>query len=184
MDFFENKIKERVDDMPSWVKATNGSHKAYLTAEKLFNERMLYIQKHNLNSHYRNKKSYQISGSEVASIAKISKPTLLSTSSYSEAFKVHLAKLNEELKRAKEDRLNSSKRIRSRGPIARPKDELVNEVAQLKKQVAELQRLNAIDQVESAFSRLGPEIRTSLGFGSPAKGGANVVHLNAVNKSN
>lgn len=166
MDYFEKAAtKQRenpLEEAPGWVSRTNASYDAWKALQSLKRERLNYIKNHSKPSAYRTNKTFQISGSEVANKVGMSKVTLLSTSSYSEAFKQYLAETNAILLRTKEQRVEKSRRSKSRGPIARSKDELVTEVKLQKEEIERLEKMNVTQQIEQIIEILHPDIAEIL----------------------
>lgn len=167
MDYFVNKSKNADEKLPSWVDRKNSSFNAFRITEELYFDRLAYIRSHNRKSHFKNKKSFQITGTEVAIKIGISKTTLLVSSSYSENFKIYLNDTNERLKSFMLKRVLDSKNSLSRGAITRPKKMLVEDAEFYKKRMREVEERNAIDQVEIAFGYLHINVRKLLQLESP-----------------
>lgn len=161
MEYFEDLLKnesELPEKLPDWVNRLNASYPAWKLVKRIKAERLSYISKHLKPSDYRVKKAYQISGSEIAKEIGISKVTLLSTSTYSNAFKGYLTDVNAELAKAKEMRIAKTRISKSRGPIAKNKDELVEETKHLKEEISVLEQRNAVEQIEKIIDSLQPDI--------------------------
>lgn len=164
LQYFEdlaNQAKEQ-EQLPDWVNPKNASFKAYKCINALKEERHTYIRRHCRPTHFKQKKSYQISGAEVARTIEIAKPTLLKTSTYSAAVKCYLEQVNNELMQAMEARLRKTATLKSRGPIAQRKDELVEQIQALKKENQSLKIANAEQQVEAIFNQLSLPVRKKL----------------------
>jgi hypothetical protein len=167
MDYFKDLADEAeqkaVEDfMPEWASKNNASYSAYKATERLKGERILYINKHSKPTHFKTKKTYQITGREIARAIDIAISTLITTSTYSVKYSGYLGSVNEELTDLKDKRIFKSKQSYSRGPIARSKDMLVEEVRQLKSEIKSLREKNAIEQVEHAINMLHPDVAELL----------------------
>lgn len=179
MDYFENLAKKETIDneiLPDWVNLGNASYRAWKATQELQRDRLKYIGKHTKPSDYKIKSKYLIYGAEVAEVAKIARATLTSTSTYSKGFSEYLGEINKELEAAKEQRLSKTSVSKSRGPIARTKDDLVSEVTTLRKQINELKQKNAREQVEHTLRLLDPEVRSTLMLSDMSISGSKLKH--------
>ncbi|MCJ8318580.1 MAG: hypothetical protein MJK12_03035 [Colwellia sp.] len=167
MDYFkdladESEKKAVEDFMPEWASKNNASYSAYRATVRLKGERILYINKHSKLTHFKTKKTYHIAAREVARAIDIAISTLITSSTYSEDYSGYLGKVNKDLADLKDKRIFKSKQSYSRGPIARSKDMLVEEVRQLKSAVKSLEEKNAIEQVKHAINMLHPDVAELL----------------------
>ena len=92
----------------------------------------------------------------------IAQTTLLPTSKYSDEFKNYLANTNADLAESMAARIKQTTSSKSRGPIARNKDELVDEVRDLQRRLKTLEAENAMAQAEHVISMLHPDIKELL----------------------
>lgn len=166
MDYFEELVtngkKDIADIHPDWVDKNNASYSAWKATELLKGERLTYIKSHGKISHYKTKNKFQITGSEVARKINIAKTTLLATSKYSEEFKKYLVNTNADLAESMAARIKQTTSSKSRGPIARNKDELVDEVRNLQQKLKNLEKENAVAQAEHVLSMLHSDIKDLL----------------------
>lgn len=163
LEFFKEPTKNE-DELPEWVSKKNISFKAYLEVLKLKGERLHYIERHNRKSHFQFKKSYHISVRSVADNIGTANTTLSQKSSYAKGFKAFLDTINTELESLKNKRLKATAKRKSRGAVAYNKDELVEEVAALKKENEKLKQANVEKQVELIFDKLTLPIKDALGL--------------------
>lgn len=164
--YFEKKADEALNDgeqqLPEWVSKQNASYDAYICINALKEERISFINNHQRKNSYKSKKVYQISGAEVARKINVANTTLLCTSAYSSAISQYLDQVNKELQQKKERRLQKTQQLKSRGPVARNKDELVAEVTTLKKKVKEIEERNVEEQVTEIFNQLNLNVKVRL----------------------
>ena len=164
--YFEKKADEAIKNdeqqLPEWVSKQNASYDAYICIDALKEERMSFINNHQRKSNYKSKKVYQISGAEVARKINLANATLLCTSAYSSAVSQYLEQVNKDLQQKKEHRLQKTHQHKSRGPVARNKDELVAEVVALKKKVKEIEEQDVKEQVTEIFNQLNINVRVRL----------------------
>ncbi|MBO7928087.1 hypothetical protein J5X91_17780 [Pseudoalteromonas sp. K222D] len=177
----EAEQKKIVEELPCWVNKNNASFVAFNETERLRTERLMFINKHTKTINFRSKKSYQISGREVARAVGIAASTLLTTSTYSVKYSKYLERINTELEEKKTQRIAKTTKSKSRGPIARNKDELVEEVKRLDAKLKTLETKNVIEQVEQAINMLHPEIANILILNQTRKT-ANISHIKPKNK--
>lgn len=168
MDYLKRRADEAASEKeiarPDWVSGKNASLKAWEYVEKLKKEKALYIKRHHKITDYLTKKNYQIKGSDVASALKISRASLMNTSSYSPHFKKYLDSVNDELMAAKEARIQKAKKTPSRGSIRSSKDELMQANTELKNRVSKLEEQKTEELVRYAFDQLPLPVKKKLGI--------------------
>lgn len=168
MDYLKNRVEEtaRIQEIerPDWVSDKNASFKAWEYVEQLKKEKSLYVKRHNKVTDYLTQKPYQIKGSDVARALKMSRASLMNTSSYSPHFKKYLDNVNSDLAAAKDAKLKKVQKAPSRGSIRSSKDELVRVNAELKKRVSELETQKSKELVRYAFDQLPLPIKKKLGI--------------------
>ncbi len=162
----ESRVKkaQESDVLPDWVSAKNVSLAAYEYIRELKKERLNYIKRHNQLKDYKKKGHYQISGSEIARYIGVATTTLISTSSYSAAFKKYLGGINEELTQAKDSKLDTHKRTRMAGTQQRKKDEIKQELKSTRADLEKFMKNNAKEQVEQILGMLPLPIKRKLGL--------------------
>lgn len=167
MDYFKKRAQKSVSEqgeLPAWVSDSNASLRAWQYVEELKKEKALYIKHHNRVSDYLTKRVYQIKGADVAKALGMSRASLMNTSKYSNNFREYLDNVNQELKDAKNQQLEKSRKSPSRGGIRRSKDELAQDNAMLKKKIAELEAKHHEDLVRYAFDQLPLPVKKKLGI--------------------
>ena len=166
MDYFNNKAdkkeKKVKETLPEWVSEENASYAAYKATEKLKGVKISYIKEHTKKSHFKIKKNWHIFARRVAEDINIAVSTLISRSSYSDEYSKYLEEINSDLEALKNERIKGSEKNKSRGAIARNKDELVAEVTDLKVENKLLKEKNAIEQVEYAINMLHSNVADLL----------------------
>lgn len=161
------KISRRVKSnipIPTWVKDTNISRKAYNTINQSKIEKLQYISTHNLSIAYKRKKDYLIVASDIARKLGVAPTTLISTSSYSIELKNYIDQINQELLIAKDAKLKTHKKTLSGGTKQRKKDELRLELQKTKLILDKLQKQNAKEQVEYVLQELPLPLKRILGL--------------------
>jgi len=107
---------------------------------------------------------YQISASEVARKVGCATVTLNNTSAYSLEFKAYLARINEDLEFEKTKKVDKHKKTLSSGMKQRKKDEISSELQRVRKELEELKKKNAEEQVLSALKALSLPVKYKLGI--------------------
>lgn len=155
---------KQVPDRPEWVSDDNSSAAVYEALVDLIKEREDYINRHKYSTHFKSKKSYQITGREVARRADLSSTTVLRSSSYSKGFMDYLNDVvNPYLLKKKDERVKKFSSIRkSRGRYESTKSQLVEVTGSLHNRVKAMEKKNAEEQVNALIRRLRPEIRKLL----------------------
>lgn len=168
MEYMKNRAQlesdKSIEDRPKWVSERNASLKAWMYAEELKKEKVLYIKRHNKITDYLTQKTYQIKGSEVANALNLNRATLMNTSSYSKNFAAYLNGINAELEDAKVKKLEKSRKSPSRGAIKNSKDELIQANKKLKERVDQLETQKTEELVRYAFDQLALPVRKKLGI--------------------
>lgn len=168
MDYLKKRLEEAASaqniERPDWVSAKNASLKAWEYVEQIKKDKFLYVKRHNKITDYLTQKTYQIKGSDVAKALKMSRASLMNTSSYSPNFKKYLDNVNSDLASAKDAQLKKAQKVPSRGSIRSSKDELVRVNAELKKRVAELEMQKSEEIVCYAFDQLSLPVKKKLGI--------------------
>lgn len=152
---------------PDWVSESNSSLTVYEVLLKLIEEKTEYINHHRYETHFKTKKTYQISGREVASRAGLSSSTVIRTSSYSKNFMKYLKDVvNPELLKLKNERVKKfSKSKKPRGNHESTKSDLVSSTISLQKRLRQLEQKNIEKEVNAVIKQLKPEIRKLLFIG-------------------
>jgi len=159
-----DKHKKKNTDLPSWVSKKNVTFDAYQCIKKLQLDRLRYISAHNKSSHFKAKKLYQISASEVARDIGCATTTLISTSAYSVCLKEYLVTVNKELDSEKNKKLSRHKRTLASGMKQRKKDELTKELQAVKKERDKLKKQNVEEQVLSVLNAISLPVKYKLGI--------------------
>lgn len=168
MDYIIKRAEEAASkpeaQYPDWVSDKNASQKAWEYVELLKKEKVLYIMRHHKITDFLAQKAYLIKGSDVASALKISRASLMNTSSYSTHFRKYLDDVNSELNAAKKAKIQKAKKTPSRGSIRSRKDELVEANSELKKRLSALESQKTEELVRYAFDQLPLPIKKKLGI--------------------
>ncbi|MGM0783576.1 MAG: hypothetical protein ACQEUM_05665 [Pseudomonadota bacterium] len=168
MGYLKKRVEEAASEQetqhPDWVSDKNASLKAWEYVEQLKKDKALYIKRHHKITDFLAQKDYLIKGSDVASALKISRASLMNTSSYSPHFRKYLDSVNAELSAAKQAKIQKTKKAPSRGSIRNRKDELVEANKELKKRLSDLESQKTEELVRHAFDQLPLPIKKKLGI--------------------
>ena len=162
--FSEKAIAHDGKNLPDWASSKNKSLAAYQAVECLYEEKLKFIRENSRKSDFRRKSDWQINGAELARAVDAKLPTIMHNKVYSHHLKTHLISKNEALEKQMVAKIKSARERRSRGPVMRNKDELVDEIQALKSRVKELEALNAEAQVSTVVSKLTLPILKKLGW--------------------
>lgn len=169
MRYIEKKMEKESRNgssevIPYWVSEKNASLSAWRCAESLKKARILYIKTHSKVSDFVKKNNYKIKASEIAKTLNINRSTLMHTSSYSRNFSEYIQATNAELESMKSERLVKRSRASSRGSISDRKDELLQLNKELKRRIAELERLTVEKVVKQSIDKLPLPTKKKLGL--------------------
>lgn len=158
------KAKNDEQDFPEWVSKKNITFSAYSYINQLKLEKLEFIAKHNKINDYKTKGNYQMTAAEVARHINAATTTLISTSAYSCKLKDYLDKVNDELKTAKENKLDTHKKTLDAGMKQRKKDEIRVELQNTKIELENLRKNNALEQATLVLQNLALPIKQKLGI--------------------
>lgn len=144
--------------LPPWVSDKNKSLKAYEAIDTLRKQKKRFIRSHSLKSQYKKKSDYQISKAEVAALAGIKPQPLFGSASYSNALKVYLSEVNQQLEDSKNNRLSKA----HNGLNTRHKSELVKELQDKTKEVEGLSQVNIDEIVTKSIAQLPLDVKRKL----------------------
>jgi len=166
LKFLKQKAdRQKIDDtLPAWVSNKNITLKAFECIQQLKIKKLQYITSHNKTSHFQTKKLFQISASEVARKVKCATPTLISTSAYSAELKSYLAEINQELEQKKNRKIQTHKKTLSSGMKQRKKGEISSALQETRKELSELKKKNAEEQVLFVLKSLSLPVKHKLGI--------------------
>lgn len=164
MSLLEKQLKDKKISSPKpvWVSEGNATGKIYDHLLKIQEEKILAIKGLSV-SQLKTKKNFQISAGEVSRASSIAKTTLIVTSSYSKAFKEHLANINKELLQLRDARVNGYE-ANQQSVKQRKKNVIVEENQSIKKAYEALQKENAAEQVRLILSNLSLPVKNKLGI--------------------
>jgi len=164
-DFLDDEEKLPQQDhlyslLPDWVSEKNATLKAYNAINSIKLDKLEYIQKNKTKHAFRTQKLYQVKTEEVATKVGVTPQVLFHTSTYSDSLKSFLKEINDELRDKKIKRLEA----KPEGVRARPKTEVYESYQSCKKDLVEVKKKNASDQVSEAISRMSTQTRNKLGL--------------------
>jgi len=157
----QKKMAVESDD---WVSENNLTSKIVECIQKLKVEKLQYIASHNMTSHYKIQKHYRVIPAEVARRVGCAVTTLTHSSAYSDNVKEYIQKINEELELEKRKKIKTHKSTLSAGMKQRKKDEISRELQMVRKDLEELKKKNAEEQVLLVLKSLSLPVRNKLGI--------------------
>ncbi|NOS96916.1 MAG: hypothetical protein HOP25_00390 [Methylotenera sp.] len=149
---------------PQWVSERNASFRAFECINQFKVEKLQYISVHNQIKDYKNKKSFQITASEIARKTNTAVTTLISTSVYSIGLKSYIDEVNLELLKAKEKKISIHQKSYSSSLKQQKKDEIRIQLQNTIFELENLKKKNALDQARLILSSIPLPIKHKLGI--------------------
>lgn len=152
------------EEHPSWVSDSNASLKAFNAINELFAVKAKRLEDGRSTLSTLKKSEWQISISEVATNISVSRVTLGSTASYAEDLKNYIGEINQRLLDKKHYIQKTLKQTREKGRKAHKKSELLRSNQQLRREIEELAKRQAMELLQLTIEKLPLPVRQALGF--------------------
>lgn len=152
------------EEHPWWVSDSNASLKAFNAINALFVVKAQRLEDSRSTLSTLKKSEWQISISEVAKNISVSRVTLGSTASYAEDLKNYIVEINQSLLDKKHCIQKTLEQTRKKGRKAHKKSELLRSNQQLRREIDELEKRQAVELLQLTIEKLPLPVRQALGF--------------------